>query len=229
MLQPLLISSLKNNGLLPLFKSNDVYLWQNLIDICYEAGIRVMEFRDSRETRGLKIFPHLIAHCRQFDQIFYMGVNTVRDASHCAHFLETGAAYISSPLINHAVATVCHHHNGLWIPGCNGLQDINLSITLGADIVSILPGAPECENPETIHQAFPVVQFIPSCGLQLNELDCLRWLKAGALCVRSESKIFPEVLTSIRDWSGIKRLIWKELHGIKTTRQEIPRLSYSIL
>ena len=216
---PPYLRELHRNPILPVFKSNDIHIWQSLIDLCAGCGITVLEFRDGREARGLKLFPYLVEYAARYPH-FQIGVSTIKNIPACENFLQEGAAFISSPFLHPSLATLCRQYNRGWIPGCSTADDLRHAIDCGAEAVSILPGTLAHGNLGVLLKGFGKLAFMPSSGNELSETNVAEWLAAGALCIRREQTIFPPALISIRDWIGIDRLLRKEKELIRKFRTE---------
>lgn len=217
---PSYLHELRSTPILPVFKSTDIYIWHGLIDLCAACGIRILEFRDGREARGLKLFSRLVEYAARYPQ-FQIGVSTIKNITTCETFLRAGAAFISSPFVNVHLAKLCFRHQRGWIPGCSSLEDVRQAVENGAQVVSVLPGTLANGFLDSIKKEFENIAFIPSSGNELNDRKVAEWLAAGALCIRKEQTIFPTALTSIRDWPGIDRLVRRELESIRRQCSEM--------
>lgn len=226
--QNTITQSLENTGVLPVFKHADLYVWQHIVDLCYACGIRVMEFRDVRENRGLKIFPYITDYCSQYPD-FNLGVNTMQNAQRASAYLKAGASYISSPFLREDMAEACSRYEALWIPGCNTLTDVSKAHALGAKVVSVLPGDYASSHLGAIRSDFPMMHLIPSSGNDLQRDNLTAWINAGVLCIRMEARLFPNVLVAVRDWSTLKRGILSELSSVRAMRSQNKTTTYSIL
>jgi 2-dehydro-3-deoxyphosphogluconate aldolase/(4S)-4-hydroxy-2-oxoglutarate aldolase len=201
-------------------KSADLHVWQSVIDLCAGCGITILEFRDGREARGLKLFPFLVEHAARYPH-FQIGVSTIKNIPACESFIREGAAFISSPFLNPLLGQMCRQYNRGWIPGCSTLEDIRKAVSSGAEVVSVLSGPLANGNLREIAMEFGQTGFMPSSGNELDHTHAAEWLAAGALSIRKEQTIFPSSLISIRDWVGIDRLIRKELETVRKSRLEL--------
>lgn len=219
--QPLpYLRQLRRNPILPVLKSNDPHVWQGVIDLCAACNIGVLEFRDGRETRGLKLFPRVVEYAARYPH-FQIGVSTIKNIQACESFLLEGAAFISSPFLDSQLAGLCAHHGRGWIPGCATTEDVRQAVGYGAEVVSILPGQLANGNISLIQQESGKPGFIPSSGNEIDDNKVGEWLLAGALCIRREQSIFPPGLISIRDWAGIDRLLRREKELAQKYRTEM--------
>ncbi len=69
-----------------------------------------------------------------------IGAGSVIDAPTAAIYMQMGADFIVSPVLNPEVARICNRRKVLWIPGCGTLTEISQAEELGAEIVKIFPG-----------------------------------------------------------------------------------------
>lgn len=217
---PPYLRELRRSPILPVLKSNDPYVWQGVIDLCAACDINILEFRDGREARGLKLFPRVVEYAARYPH-FQIGVSTIKNIPNCGSFLREGAAFIISPFLDPELAAICAQHGRGWIPGCATSDDVRQAVNYGAEIVSILPGQLANGNISMIRQETGKSRFIPSSGNEIDDNRMGEWLSAGALCIRREETIFPPGLISIRDWTGIDRLLRREKELLRKYRTEM--------
>ena len=70
-----------------------------------------------------------------------MGVGAVVEAGTASLYMQLGASFVVSPILNPEMAKVCNRRKVLWSPGCGSLSEISYAEELGAEIVKIFPAS----------------------------------------------------------------------------------------
>jgi 2-dehydro-3-deoxyphosphogluconate aldolase / (4S)-4-hydroxy-2-oxoglutarate aldolase len=211
-----LLAALTKSAIMPVFRSHNLLLWRDILDVVHDSGISVMEYQDGREPLDHKIFPLLVEYVSRFPN-FQLGVSTTGNVSVCREYLKAGASFVYSPFLNHEVADLCSRHDAAWVPGCFDHTDIIKALEYRTSVISVLPG-PLAASPEAIHGAFNQLKFIPSSGIDLKTEKIQRWINAGALCIRRGPTLFHSSLLSVRDWPAMMRRIKHDRSVIRECR-----------
>jgi 2-dehydro-3-deoxyphosphogluconate aldolase/(4S)-4-hydroxy-2-oxoglutarate aldolase len=183
------LNSIVTQGMLPLFYYDDPEVSLEITRTLYKAGIRVMEFTN-RGKQALDNFKVLkkAAHKEMPDLL--LGIGTIKNVSEAETFVDAGADFIVSPIINPEVAKVAHKHKLLWIPGCMTPTEIYAAQKLGAELIKIFPAnilGPEFIS--SIKDLFPGQLFMHTCGFELNPENISSWFHAGVSAVGMGSKL----------------------------------------
>jgi 2-dehydro-3-deoxyphosphogluconate aldolase/(4S)-4-hydroxy-2-oxoglutarate aldolase len=136
-------------------------------------------------------------------------------------FIQLGANFIVSPILNPEMAKVCNRRKILWSPGCGSLSEINYAEELGAEIVKIFPGA-QVGGPEFIAAVkgpCPWTSIMPTGGVEPTEESLKEWFHAGAACVGMGSKMFPKEWIAAKDFEAISRQIRATLEIARRVRR----------
>ena len=123
-----------------------------------------------------------------------MGAGSVVDPATAALYIQNGAGFIVSPILNEDMARICNRRKILWIPGCGSVSEISKSEELGAEVVKIFP-AREVGGPsfvKNIRGPMPWVQIMPTGGVEPVYENLFQWFSAGVWCVGMGSKLFPK-------------------------------------
>ena len=209
-------SAMQRTGLLPVIPHADLYSWQNIIDVCYHCGIRVIEFRDGLAGKGTELFKELVSYARQYPD-FYFGVNTIQ-RKNAAIYIQGGASFITSSFMKEDMALVASDSGVSWIPGCSSTVELEAASRLGASVVSLLPGSFSDNELEKLQRDYSQLEFIPSSGIRIKDHTLKEWTRAGVLCVRMDSQVFA-LNTVVKDWIKIERNILSVISTIKTARK----------
>ena len=195
-------------GVIPVFYHADVELCKEVLKASYAAGIRVFEFT-SRGDFAHEVFGTLNRWAATELPELMLGVGSVVDAPTAALYIQLGAAFVVSPLLNEEMAPVCNRRKILWAPGCGSLSEIGRAEELGAEIVKIFPGS-SVGGPEFVKAVkgpCPWSSIMPTGGVEPTEESLGAWFKAGVTCVGMGSNLFPKKLIEAGDWAAITETI----------------------
>lgn len=180
-------------GVIPVFYHADVELCKEVLKASYAAGIRVFEFTN-RGDFAHEVFGTLNRWAATELPELMLGVGSVVDAPTAALYIQLGAAFVVSPLLNEEMAPVCNRRKILWAPGCGSLSEIGRAEELGAEIVKIFPGS-SVGGPEFVKAVkgpCPWSSIMPTGGVEPTEESLGAWFKAGVTCVGMGSNLFPK-------------------------------------
>ena len=195
---------MRRQGVIPVFYHADTELCKEVLKASYAAGIRVFEFTN-RGDFAHEVFGTLNRWAATELPELMLGVGSVVDAPTAALYIQLGAAFVVSPLLNEEMAPVCNRRKILWAPGCGSLSEIGRAEELGAEIVKIFPGS-SVGGPEFVKAVkgpCPWSSIMPSGGVEPTEESLRAWFKAGVTCVGMGSNLFPNKLIEARDWGAI--------------------------
>ena len=149
-----------------------------VVDTLIGAGITSIEL--TLTTPGtLAHLPSLLARTRGAADV---GIGTITTTEEAEAALDNGADYLVTPITNTAVIG-CAVDRGIPIfPGAMTPSEVHAAWAAGATAVKIFPA-------DTVGAAygahlrgpFPDLQFIPSGGIRLADIE--PWFRAGALAV----------------------------------------------
>lgn len=196
------VAVMKSNGLVPLFTTDNVADAINVVETCYNAGLRTFEFTN-RRSNSFEVFVKVLQYCVRYPDLM-MGIGTIMDGPTTEKFIKAGAHFIISPIVKLEMAEVCHKHNIAWIPGCFSLTEIVLAKDNNAAIIKLFPGS--ALGPQFVSAVAPVVpglELMITGGLEPNEQNLRSWFKAGAACVGMGSQLFSKEIMDKRDWPAL--------------------------
>ena len=195
---------MRRQGVIPVFYHADTELCKEVLKASYAAGIRVFEFTN-RGDFAHEVFGTLNRWAATELPELMLGVGSVVDAPTAALYIQLGAAFVVSPLLNEEMAPICNRRKILWAPGCGSLSEIGRAEELGAEIVKIFPGS-SVGGPEFVKAVkgpCPWSSIMPTGGVEPTEESLRAWFKAGVTCVGMGSNLFPKKLIEARDWGAI--------------------------
>jgi 2-dehydro-3-deoxyphosphogluconate aldolase/(4S)-4-hydroxy-2-oxoglutarate aldolase len=177
-------SAMQAVGLVPLYYHPELEVARQALEACVSGGARVVEFYN-RGNQALTVFARLVEHIAQTGLAVMLGVGSVVDAPTAAHYLNLGAHFIVSPVLNAELARLCNRRHVAYIPGCGTASEISSAEELGAEIIKIFPAA-ELGGPgfvRAILGPLPWARLMPSGGVEANRENIQEWFNAGACCV----------------------------------------------
>jgi 2-dehydro-3-deoxyphosphogluconate aldolase/(4S)-4-hydroxy-2-oxoglutarate aldolase len=201
-----------------LFTHEDVNLVKSVIDALYAGGTRVFEFTNRRKN-SLVVFKELIHYIEKYPD-FILGIGTVMDAEDTQTFIESGAQFIVSPILQPAMGEVCKRHGTPWIPGCATLTEMVNARNSGAQLIKVFPGS--LLGPGFVSSVLPVVpdlHLMISGGVEPNEKSLSAWFGAGAVCVGLGSQLFTKEIIDRHDWKKLSQSVADCLAIIERVRK----------
>jgi 2-dehydro-3-deoxyphosphogluconate aldolase/(4S)-4-hydroxy-2-oxoglutarate aldolase len=199
------IREILNTGVLPLFYVDETELAVDIINACYQGGVRTIEFTNRGEM-AYPVFADLVKHFSKTNPEIILGVGSVIDAPTAALFLAGGANFIVGPNLNPEIARLCNRRKILYLPGCATENEIAAAEELGAEICKIFPGE-SVGGPAFVNAVMapcPWHRLLPTGGVDATEKSITEWIKAGAAAVGLGSKLLSKQAFKDRDYTGIQ-------------------------
>lgn len=214
------LNTIAETGAVPLFYHKDPELVKHAVKACYKGGARVFEFTN-RGDFAHEVFAQVTKWSAKECPEMIMGVGSVVDAGTASLYIQLGANFIVSPMLNPEIAKVCNRRKIPWMPGCGTLSEINLAEELGVEIVKIFPGK-EVGGPsfvKAIKGPCPWTSIMPSGGVSPERENLEAWFKAGVTCVGLGSQLFPKDVIEQGKFEIIENKmneVIKLIHELKT-------------
>jgi 2-dehydro-3-deoxyphosphogluconate aldolase/(4S)-4-hydroxy-2-oxoglutarate aldolase len=210
------IGSILEAGIVPIFYHKDPEVCRNVIKACFDGGIKIFEFTNRGEYAH-ELFSELNKWTEKQIPEIAMGAGSVVDQATAALYIQLGANFIVSPVMNPEMAKICNRRKVLWIPGCGSLTEIGQAEELGAEIVKIFPalatGGPDFIR--AIKGPCPWTSIMPTGGVEPTLENLREWFEAGAACVGIGSNLITKELIQKRDW---KKLTVRIAGAVKVAR-----------
>ncbi|MRT93913.1 bifunctional 4-hydroxy-2-oxoglutarate aldolase/2-dehydro-3-deoxy-phosphogluconate aldolase [Ancylomarina sp. 16SWW S1-10-2] len=181
---------MKETGMIPVFFHSDIEVCKNVLKACYSGGARLFEFVN-RGDFAHEVFGELLKWSAKECPEMMLGVGSVIDAGTTSLYLQLGANFVVSPILNAEMAKVCNRRKVAWSPGCGSLTEISYAEELGAEVVKIFPGA-QVGGPEFVKAVkgpFPWCSIMPTGGVKPDEENLKSWFDAGVHCVGMGSQL----------------------------------------
>lgn len=210
---------MRDVGAIPLFYNPDIEICKEVISACYRGGMEIFEFTN-RGDFAHELFAELVKWSRKTMSDLVLGVGTVVDAGTCSIYIQLGAKFIVSPLLNEDMAKVCNRRKVLWIPGCATASEINKAEELGAEVVKLFPG-PTVGGSKFLKAYLgpcPWSNIMPSGGVSPNVENLTDWFNAGAFCVGMGSQLISKEIIETRDFKKLEKVSRESLEIIRKIR-----------
>ena len=207
---------MKETGMVPVFYNSDVELCKSVVKACYDGGIRVFEFTN-RGDFAHEVFAELIKWTAKECPEMILGVGSIIDGPTTALYIQLGANFIVSPLIEEEMAKICNKRKVAWSPGCGSVTEIGKAHELGSEVVKIFPGS-QVGGPSfvaAVKGPMPYASIMPTGGVSPDEENISTWFKAGVHCVGMGSQLFPKDVLEKRDFAFITNKCAEALSLIK--------------
>ena len=211
--------AMKTTGVVPVFYSNDTEVCKSVIKACYDGGIRVFEFVN-RGDFAHEIFAEINKHALKNLPGMILGAGSIVDAPTAALYIQAGANFIVSPLLNEEMARVCNRRGVAWSPGCGTISEINKAQELGAEVVKMFP-ASEIGGPsfvKAVKGPMPWTNIMPTGGVDTTEANLKEWFNAGVTCVGMGSNLFPKEVMDNKDYTTLAANVKKLMETISKVR-----------
>lgn len=204
------IAILEKTRIVPLLSNVDVETGQAIFKACYEGGVRAIEYTN-RGERAHEVFRELKIFVQNELPEMILGVGTIMEPGTASLYLQLGADFVLSPILNPDIFKVCNRRKVLYIPGCATMSEISQAEELGADIVKIFPGDVLKPNfVKALKAPMPWSSVMVTGGVEPTVENLESWFSAGATCVGMGSKLFSSELLKNKKFDDLTLKI-KEL------------------
>ncbi len=210
---------MRETGVIPLYYNPDIEICKEVISACYRGGMTIFEFTNRGEFAH-EIFGELVKWARTELPDLVMGVGTVVEPGTCSLYMQLGAKFIVSPLMNEEMAPICNRRKVLWVPGCATASEINKAEELGAEVVKLFPG-PTVGGAKFLKAYLgpcPWSNIMPSGGVSPTEENLTEWFGAGAFCVGMGSQMITKEIIKNKDYAQLEDLARKSVEIIRKLR-----------
>lgn len=212
---------MKETGMVPLYYSPDVEICKQIVKACYEGGARAFEFTN-RGDFAHEVFSELSKYVKKELPEMAIGVGSVLDAPTAALYIQLGADFIVSPLLNPDVASVCNRRKILWSPGCGSLSEVNKAEELGCELIKIFPGS-QVGGPgfvKAIKAPCPWSDIMPSGGVTPERENLEAWFNAGVTCVGMGSQLVKSSYAKDGNYADLAKKVKETIDLIKEIRNK---------
>ncbi|MGM0376165.1 MAG: bifunctional 4-hydroxy-2-oxoglutarate aldolase/2-dehydro-3-deoxy-phosphogluconate aldolase [Bacteroidota bacterium] len=209
---------MQETWVVPVFYHPDIEVAKKVLKACYDGGIRTFEWVN-RGDFAHEIFSELNKYALKELPGMMLGAGSVVDEATAAIYIQAGANFIVSPLLNENMARICNRRKIMWAPGCGSLSEISKAEELGAELVKIFP-ASEVGGPsfvKAVKGPCPWTRIMPTGGVDTSRENLKQWFDAGVTCVGMGSKLFSKELIANGDFESLTQ----KVKDLTQTIQEI--------
>ncbi len=213
-------TAMKETGIIPVFFNKDLQLGKDILLATYKGGARVFEFTN-RGDFAHEVFADLNKWAAVEAPEMILGIGSVVDAATTALYIQLGANFIVSPILNAEMAKTCNRRKIAWSPGCGSLSEISYAEELGAEVVKIFPGT-QVGGPEFVKAVkgpFSWSSIMPTGGVKPEEDNLKEWFEAGVHCVGMGSQLMAKKANGDFDLPKIEELTKQSIAFAKKYRK----------
>lgn len=214
------VNKMQETGMVPVFYHKDIEVCKHVLQACYEGGVRVFEFTN-RGDYAHEVFAQLNRYVEQQMPEMIMGVGSIVDAGTASLYIQLGANFIVSPVLNPEMAKVCNRRKICWSPGCGSLSEISYAEELGAEVVKIFP-ASEVGGPsfvKSIKAPSPWTSIMPTGGVAPTEENLKAWFDAGVHCVGMGSQLISKEILAQKNYDALKSKVQEAMDIIMNIKK----------
>ena len=213
---------MKETGIVPLFYNPDAEVCKKMAKACYDGGARAFEFTNRGEF-AQEVFKELSLYAKAELPGMAVGVGSIVDAGTTSLYIQLGADFIVSPIMNPEMAKVCNRRKILWSPGCGTLSEINQAEELGCELVKIFP-AEQIGGPafvSSIKAPCPWTDIMPSGGVTPEYDNLKAWFRAGATCVGMGSQLMKKSYFAENKYAELAVKVKETIELIQKIKSEL--------
>jgi 2-dehydro-3-deoxyphosphogluconate aldolase/(4S)-4-hydroxy-2-oxoglutarate aldolase len=212
------LTQMIETGLVPLFYNGDVEVATRIVEACINGGARCVEFTNRGDQAHI-VFEELIRRFNDQENVI-LGAGSIIDPGTTSLYIQLGAHFVVSPVLNPEMAHVCNRRKIAYSPGCGSVNDISQAEELGVEICKIFPGSQMggAGFVKAVRGPMPWTRIIPTGGVSPTEENIRDWIEAGAACVGMGSKLITKEYVAAGNYDGITENVVKVLAWIKEAR-----------
>jgi 2-dehydro-3-deoxyphosphogluconate aldolase/(4S)-4-hydroxy-2-oxoglutarate aldolase len=217
----IILQSILDAGILPLFYCDSPTVTLEVIRTLYKAGIRALEYTN-RGGAALENFTAAKKTLSREVPGLYLGIGTIKTAAEARDFIQAGADFIVAPIVNPEVAAIAEQAGLLWIPGCMTPSEIFLAQQHQAPLIKIFPAnILGHEFVSSIRELFPGQLFIPTGGVEINKENIRGWFKAGVCAVGMGSRLISKDVLQHQQYDHLYKNTVTALEIVRSVINEI--------
>ncbi len=200
--------------IVPVFSHTDKANALEVVKACYDGGITVFEFTN-RNEQAAEVFEYLLSQREQFPGLA-LGIGTIMDEKQAQQFIDLGADFIVSPILDQKVAELCAKNKISWTPGCGTLTEIIQGQRWGATLIKVFPA--DVMGPNFIAGVkgpCPNLNLMPTGGVTPDEEELKTWFRSGVVCVGMGSQLMDKQLISSGNFKELSFKIKEVVNFVK--------------
>lgn len=201
------VSLMEKKRIVPVFFHPDIEVCKEVMQACYDGGIRVFELTNRGELAH-EVFRALKVFVKENCPGMCLGAGTVVEPGTASLFMQLGADFIVSPVLSQEIMKTCNRRKVLHIPGCATLTEISQAEEWGAEMVKVFPG--DVLKPDFIKGLkgpMPWSSIMVTGGVLPTKESVQEWLSSGASCVGIGSQLFTKEIIANKEYGVLRQTI----------------------
>ncbi|MFA5972238.1 MAG: bifunctional 4-hydroxy-2-oxoglutarate aldolase/2-dehydro-3-deoxy-phosphogluconate aldolase [Lentimicrobiaceae bacterium] len=197
-------SIMASAGIIPVFYHADPDVTIQVVNACYKGGCKVFEYTN-RGEKAKSNFPAIKKFIEENCPGMILGIGSILNAEQAMEFVELGADFIVSPILDKKTGKWCAKNDIYWVPGCGTLTECAKALTYGADIIKVFPG--NVLGPgfvKAVLGPMPMLRLMPTGGVEPTEKSLNEWFKAGVICVGIGSQLISGEVIKNHDFDKLE-------------------------
>jgi len=208
----ILISKMKEEGLVAVVRAENKEKGEKVIDAIVKGGIKFIEITMT-VPGAVDIIKELSDKYKGTEII--IGAGTVLDAETARMVILAGAQFVVSPCLNADMVKLCNRYRVPVMPGIMTVKEAVEALELGVDVLKVFPG--NAFGPSIISSfkgPLPQAQFMPTGGVSADNVN--EWFKAGAVAVGTGSNLTAGAKTG--DYASVTKMAEEFVLAVKKAR-----------
>jgi 2-dehydro-3-deoxyphosphogluconate aldolase/(4S)-4-hydroxy-2-oxoglutarate aldolase len=204
-------------GIMPLYYSDDTSVSIEVMRALYNAGIKTTEYAN-RGEQALKNFKEMRKAVDAEMPGMVLGIGTVKNGESTQTYIDEGAEFIVCPGTIESVIETSNKNQILCIPGCMTPTEIIQAEALGCKMIKLFPA--NTLGPgyiDAVQAVFSDIKFMPTGGIELNEANLRAWFKSGVIAVGGSKMITKAIMENhqYEELTAIATDVFKLIQSIK--------------
>ncbi len=210
--------AMNKTGIVPVFYHDDPETCKRVVEVSYNAGIRVFEFTN-RGKNALENFKVLAAYVKGFNGL-HLGIGTIFTAHDARRFAEAGARFVVSPALVPEISYVAKEKAIPWIPGCGTVTEVYTAHRMNASLVKVFPGnVLGADFVQAVKAVLPDIRIMPTGGVTPTRENLEKWFNSGVHCVGMGSQLFKSEMIRDGHYDQLDDAIRKALKVVSQIRE----------
>lgn len=207
------MSQIKQTGIVPVVKLNDVSKAIPLCNALLAGGINVAEVT-FRTEQAPDVIKKISNECKNM----IVGAGTIINVEQAKKAIDCGAKFIVSPGFSKDIVLVCQSQNVPVIPGCITPTEIMQAIECGLDVVKFFPAKEfgGLATMKSLSAPFAQIKFMPTGGVSLDNLK--EFISAKFIVACGGTYMVKEDLINNEKYDEITKLSKQSTDIIKEVR-----------
>lgn len=197
----------ESSPFIPVFYYKDKDTCLNVMKSCLEAGLKIIEFTDRGEGAEENFKALLDLRDKNYPDVI-VGIGSLFNSEETKNYINIGADFIVSPILDEGMAKACQEKGMLWIPGIGTTTEAYRASQLGAELIKMFPG--NVLGPgfaKSVLGPMPHLRLMPTGGVKPDEENLTEWYNSGVKTVGMGSQLLDKKFINSGDYAGLTESI----------------------